>query len=92
MHYAKERSKWNQRVEDLERAVERLRTQNTVTQRAVIACTALNIGTVLSVASVPIAANYPSHPITRSPTRSLPIAWKPEGVSTPVTMPALTAR
>jgi predicted unusual protein kinase regulating ubiquinone biosynthesis (AarF/ABC1/UbiB family) len=44
------------RALEVERAVERLRTQNSVTQRAVIACTALNIGTVLSVASVPIAA------------------------------------
>ena len=44
------------RALEVERAVERLRTQNSVTQRAVIACTALNIGTVLSVASVPLAA------------------------------------
>jgi len=44
------------RALEVERAVERLRTQNSVTQRAVIACTALNLGTVLSVAAVPIGA------------------------------------
>ena len=44
------------RALEVERAVERLRAQNAVTQRAVVACTALNIGTVLSVAATAPAA------------------------------------
>ena len=44
------------RALEVERAVERIRAQNAVTQRAVLACTALNLGTVLSVAAAPVAA------------------------------------
>jgi predicted unusual protein kinase regulating ubiquinone biosynthesis (AarF/ABC1/UbiB family) len=45
------------RALEVERAVERLRAQNAVTQRAVLACTALNVGAVMSVATaVPAAA------------------------------------
>jgi hypothetical protein len=44
------------RALEVERAVERLRAQNSVTQRAVLACTALNIGTVLSAVSAAPAA------------------------------------
>jgi hypothetical protein len=44
------------RALEVERAVERLRAQNSVTQRAVLACTALNVGTVLSVSAAPAAA------------------------------------
>jgi predicted unusual protein kinase regulating ubiquinone biosynthesis (AarF/ABC1/UbiB family) len=44
------------RALEVERAVERLRAQNNVTQRAVLACSALNVGVVLSVSAAGTAA------------------------------------